>query len=1060
MKGLSSLMAGLLASTALVAPAWAQDAAAPQDAGADQGEEIVVTGIRASQAKAINIKRNETAIVDAISSEDIGKLPDVTVVDALQRISGVQIKRDAGEGSSVNIRGLPQVITLLNGEQYLSPGNLGTAQPNLNDIPAQLMNAVVVYKSQDLRNALSGISGTVDLRTRRPFDLKNGLTLANQVEYSRGNYTKKNDYLISGLLSWRNDTIGVMVGATQSKAHLGNNYAGIGGSPFGNNDWGGTGPNWIAPHGYELFSREVERNRFGINGAVQLKFAEGWTLTGEVFHTELVEHNRAAGVNISNRWNGLTWTTPTQSTSTGLLGANQQPWLDVDQYDLNVWWFNSFSVNRTAREKSTNYNLQLDYDTGGPFKFTARALRSDAKLRSMNGQVQGDLSNWRAGNRAFTLFRNPNDLTRGPFYPANIAAQYPASRYTNNVVGSNGGRYIDPNPLGYGQDPLLHLDLRGQNPVLSGFDTPISGGLGAGKSLKDYMANLDSYAVAAFSSEGNQENTSDLGVFRADGSYEFQGGGLFGLLNRVDVGVRRSDRSTQIKNFHLFSNFYGGNGAATAAGCSAQWKAIDVVMDNPQCSAGEFVSNPGYNAGLPLAPSPSPCGASAANTPTCFQGYTVNRPTKLNAYNNVYFQTNWGGVVNGMPGMWVVNPKDFDDIKSFMTRVFGGADEVIVPGNTYDVDLIEESAYINTNWKSGGFKADIGVKVIKTSIDVKQNLTGDTRAYGDTNLDVGDSVTRRSYTDWLPTVTLSYDVTDNIRIRAAFAKTMIPLDLGNYGGGLKINTADSQGPNPTNPTAAPLGVRQVTSANASGNPYLNPWRSNNYDLSLEYYLGRASMLNIGLFKLNIDSFVTTATQLIGRYPDADGVIRRTVPVTQPIQGAGGNLQGVEAGAKLAFTDLFPNVPFLRNFGIDANYTFSDSSQSARGLDGKKLPFQDNSKHQINLVGWYQDDIFQVRVAWNHRTPRLANMGLGYDVDPDPAPDRVDQRNIPVMQDTSNYVDVNLTANINSQFAIYGNVSNLLGERERYYFQFDKDSKQFHSQNRFEPRYSVGVRYRF
>ncbi|WP_163334606.1 hypothetical protein, partial [Klebsiella aerogenes] len=82
---------------------------------------------------------------------------------------------------------------------------------------------------------------------------------------------------------------------------------------------------------------------------------------------------------------------------------------------------------------------------------------------------------------------------------------YPASRYTNNVVGANGGRYIDPNPLGYGQDPLLHLDLRGQNPVLSGFDTPISGGLGAGKSLKDYMANLDSYAVAAFSSEGNQE---------------------------------------------------------------------------------------------------------------------------------------------------------------------------------------------------------------------------------------------------------------------------------------------------------------------------------------------------------------------------------------------------------------------------------------------------------------------------------------------------------------------------------------------------------------------------
>ena len=1059
MRGFSSVMAGLLATTALVAPAWAQDTAPPGDPSQVAGEdEIVVTGIRGSQAKAIDIKREESAIVDAISAEDIGKLPDVTVVDALQRISGVQIQRNAGEGSTVNIRGLPQVITLLNGEQYLSPGNLGTAQPNLNDIPAQLMNAVVVFKSQDLRNALSGISGTIDLRTRRPFDLKDGLTLADQVEYSRGDYTKQDDYLISGLLSWRNDTIGVMIGATQSQAHLGNNYSGIGGSAFGNNDWGGAGANWIAPHGYELFSREVERNRFGINGAVQLKFAEGFTLTGEVFHTELVEHNRAAGVNISNRWNGLTWTTPTESQPSGQTGANGQPWLDVDQYDLDVWWFNSFSVNRTAREKATNYNLQLDYDTGGPFKFTARALKSDASLRSMNGQVQGDLSNWRYGpDRAFTLFRNPADRTRGPFYPANIAAMYPASRYTNGVVGSNGGRYIDPNPQGYGEDPLLHLDLRGGNPVLSGFDRPISGGLGAGKTLKDYMANLDSYAVGAFSSEGNQENSSDLGVFRADGSYEFEDGGLFGLLSRVDVGVRRSDRSTQIRNFHLFSNFYGGNGAATAEGCSAQWKAIDVVMDNPQCSAGEMVSNPGYNAALPLATSPSACGASAANTPTCFQGYTVNRPTRLNEYNNVYFQTNWGGVVDGMPGLWVADPHDFDDIKSFMTRVFGGADEVIVPGNTYDVDLVEESAYINAGLSRGGFRGEVGVKVIKTTIDVKQNLTGDTRAYGDTNLDVGDSVTRRSYTDWLPTVTLSYDITPNLRARAAFAKTMIPLDLGNYGGGLKINTADSQGPTPDNPNAAPVGVRQVTSANASGNPYLNPWRSNNYDLSLEYYLGRASMFNIGLFRLDIDSFVTTATQMTGRYPDADGVIRRTVPVTQPVQGDGGKLQGIEAGAKLAFTDLFPNVPILRNFGIDANYTLSDSEQSARGLDGKKLPFQDNSKHQINLVGWYQDDLLQLRVAWNHRTPRLSSTGLGYDVDPGPA---IDARNIPVMQDTSNYVDVNLTVNINDQFAIYGNASNLLGERERYYFQFDEDSKQFHSQNRFEPRYSAGVRYRF
>ena len=1038
MRGTSSALAGLLASTCLVAPAWAQDTVPPGPGQVIENvdQEIVVTGIRASQAKAIDIKRETTAIVDAISAEDIGKLPDVTIVDALQRIPGVQIQRNAGEGTTVNIRGLPQVITLLNGEQYLSAGNLGTAQPNLNDVPAQLMNAVVVYKTQDLRNALSGISGTIDLRTRRPFDLKRGLVVSGQGEYARGTQTKHNDYLFSGLVSWRNDVIGVMVSGTKSKSRLGNSYAGIGGGVFGNNDWGGSGANWISPHGYEFFNREVERDRFGLNGGIQLKIGEDWTLTGEVFHTEMVEHNRAAGINISNRWNGLTWTTPTESTPSGQTAGNGQPWLDVTQYDLDVWWFNSFSVNRTAHEHATNYNLSMDYDNQDNFKFSARALRSNAKLRSMNGQVQGDLSNWQYGpDRAFTLFRNPADRTRGPFYPANIASQYPASQYSNNVVGSNGGRYINPNPLGYGEDPLLHLDLRGSNPAISGFDRAISGGLGAGKSLKDYMANLDSYAVAAFSSEGDQENTSDLGVFRADGSYEFKDGGLFGLLNRVDAGVRRSDRSTQIRNFHLFSNFYKGNGASEADGCLAQWKAIDVVMDAAQCSAGEMVPNAAFDPSQPV---------SATNPQTVFQGYTVNRPTKLNAFNNVYFQTNWGGVVNGMPGLWVVDPKDFDDVKAFQERVFGPSTEVTIPGNTYDVDLIEESAYLNTAFATGAFKANIGVKVVNTKLTVKQNLTGATRAYGDTNLDVGDVVSRRSYLDWLPTVTLSYDITPNLRARAAFAKTMIPLDLGNYGGGLTISTADSPCTGTPGPTDAPCGVRQVTGASSSGNPNLNPWRSNNYDLSLEYYLGQATLFNVGLFKLDINSFVQNkTTPCAGRFPDGDGVIRRCVPISQPEQGTGGSLQGVEVGAKVAFSDLISSG-FFRNFGIDANYTYSDSKQNALALDGSRLPFPDNSKSQVNLVGWYQDDHLQLRVAYNYRTPRLSSTFGG----------------IAIFQDTAQYVDANLTYNINDNFAFYVNGSNVFGEREHYYFQFDDDSKQYHSQNRFEPRYSAGVRVRF
>ena len=114
---------------------------------AESGEEIVVTGIRASQARAINVKRNADSVVDAISAEDIGKLPDVTISDSLQRIPGVQVRREAGEGGAINIRGLPQVTTLLNGEEFLGANSVTTVQPNFNDVPSQLFAGATVFKT-------------------------------------------------------------------------------------------------------------------------------------------------------------------------------------------------------------------------------------------------------------------------------------------------------------------------------------------------------------------------------------------------------------------------------------------------------------------------------------------------------------------------------------------------------------------------------------------------------------------------------------------------------------------------------------------------------------------------------------------------------------------------------------------------------------------------------------------------------------------------------------------------------------------------------------------------
>jgi iron complex outermembrane recepter protein len=170
-----------LAQTAGQSP-QSQPVGPAQAAQPAQLEEVVVTGIKASLESAQELKKNSDTIQDSIIAEDIGKLPDVTAVEALQRITGVQIGRDLGEGggsvtiggSSVNsgieIRGLPQVETTLNGREVFSA--TGSRVLNFEDIPSSLLAGIDVYKDPTADLLEGGIGGTVDLRTRKPFDFK------------------------------------------------------------------------------------------------------------------------------------------------------------------------------------------------------------------------------------------------------------------------------------------------------------------------------------------------------------------------------------------------------------------------------------------------------------------------------------------------------------------------------------------------------------------------------------------------------------------------------------------------------------------------------------------------------------------------------------------------------------------------------------------------------------------------------------------------------------------------------------------------------------------------
>ncbi|WOI52164.1 TonB-dependent receptor [Parvularcula sp. LCG005] len=188
--------------SALSLMAFAAPAAFAQDDTVDEpaADEIVVTGQRSSLTSAVERKQNAEEIVDSIVAIDIGKLPDVNVAEALQRISGVQISRNRGEGSGVAIRGLTQVRTELNGRDIFS--TIDGRGLSWEDVPAELLAGIDVYKNPSAEQIEGGIGGLVNLRTRMPFDSA-GRTISGAIQAVHYDLREKTGYNASALLSDR-----------------------------------------------------------------------------------------------------------------------------------------------------------------------------------------------------------------------------------------------------------------------------------------------------------------------------------------------------------------------------------------------------------------------------------------------------------------------------------------------------------------------------------------------------------------------------------------------------------------------------------------------------------------------------------------------------------------------------------------------------------------------------------------------------------------------------------------------------------------------------------------
>ena len=200
-------------------------AAAPEGiAGEQVAEEITITGIRASLAQSERIKRNNPVIVEAISAEDIGKLPDVSIADSLARLPGVTAQRLEGRDQRLSIRGLgPDFgVTLLNGREQVTVGdNRGV---EYDQYPSEFFRNVVIYKSANAAVVPSGIAGTVDLRMLRPLNERQ--TFAVQLRGQMNSQDKLNPegdrfgYRASATFidQFANDTIGVAIGVSKTRS--------------------------------------------------------------------------------------------------------------------------------------------------------------------------------------------------------------------------------------------------------------------------------------------------------------------------------------------------------------------------------------------------------------------------------------------------------------------------------------------------------------------------------------------------------------------------------------------------------------------------------------------------------------------------------------------------------------------------------------------------------------------------------------------------------------------------------------------------------------------------
>lgn len=391
------------------------------DAAANNGntgvQTVKVTGIRRGIEAAISVKKNNDSIVEAISAEDIGKLPDQSIAESISRLPGLTAQRDEhGNASVISIRGLSPAFStgLLNGREQVSVGDNRNVE--FDQYPGEMLSGVTVYKTPDAALMGQGLSGTIDMQTVRPLDFKERTMAVNYRREKTGlgmdTHGYSNRSTFSYIDQFQNRTVGIAFGFTRLQGETGAQTR-FGSWGSGTTTYNGQTVN-IPYTGMEAFTEVYSQERNGLMGVIQFRPSREFSSTIDLFYSRYDRDTATHGIQlplsdtpattlydrpgqlINPTLSGNTVTAGSFNNVRAVLRNDNEAYSDTSK---SIGWNNKLKLNR-----DWSANLDLSWNS---------AERTGANIETYGTSNQFDTVGFTAGSQVFTTgvnYADPNSV--------------------------------------------------------------------------------------------------------------------------------------------------------------------------------------------------------------------------------------------------------------------------------------------------------------------------------------------------------------------------------------------------------------------------------------------------------------------------------------------------------------------------------------------------------------------------------------------------------------------------------------------------------------------------